>query len=123
MTRQNLIYRIYIGHRCVYIGTTTGGLTNTLRMHFMGAQATTQIDIERVSKIEYAILQSQADCLVYKAYYVNLIKPIYNKSDKARDVLSESVILPELNFIEYKDPIMDKWKEMYKTEQFNLFDQ
>ena len=89
----------------------------------MGAQATTQIDIERVSKIEYAILQSQADCLVYKAYYVNLIKPIYNKSDKARDVLSEGVILPELNFIEYKDPIMDKWKEMCKTEQFNLFDQ
>ena len=110
-----------MGHKCVYIGVTNSDLTATLRVHFFGKENT--LDIERVSKIEYIALPSFADCLVYKTYYVNLDKPLYNKSDKARDALSEHISLPSLNFIEYNNPIVDKWKEMLKNGQISLFKQ
>ena len=119
--RQNVLYKIYVGRKCVYIGATTGDLTATLRTHFFGKENVLELD--RVSKIEYITLPSFADCLVYKTYYVNLNKPIYNKSDKARDNVSGGIVLPELNFIEYNNPIIDKWKEMLKDEQLSLFEQ
>ena len=119
--RQNILYKIYMGHKCVYVGTTTGDLTATLRIHFFSKENT--LDLERVSKIEYTTVPSQADCFVYRAYLVNLLKPIYNKSDRARDILSQGIVLPELNFIEYNNPIVDKWKNMLKNEQLTLFDE
>lgn len=119
--KQNILYKIYMGRKCVYVGTTTVDLTATLRMHFFGKEDV--LDIERVSKIEYVTLPSFADCLVYKTYYINFIKPIYNKSDKARDEISHTIKLPELNFIEYNNPIIEKWKEMLKNEQLSLFEQ
>lgn len=119
--RQNVLYKIYMGRKFVYIGVTTGDLTATLRTLFFGKDSVLELD--RVSKIEYTTLQSFADCLVYKTYLINLNKPLYNKSDKARDELSGSIVLPELNFIEYNNPIIDKWKEMLKNEQLSLFEQ
>ena len=119
--KQNILYKIYMGRKCVYVGETVGDLTATLRTHFFGKENT--LDLERVSKIEYITLPSQADCFVYKAYLVNSLKPIYNKSERARDELSENIILPELNFIEYNNPIIDKWKNMLKTEQLTLFNE
>lgn len=119
--RQNIVYKIYIGHKCVYIDATNIDLTATLRMHFFNAKNLTNINLENVSKIEYVALPSYADCLVYKAYLINSIKPLYNKLDKARDTLSENMVLPELNFVEYNNPIIDKWKNMLKTEQLSLF--
>ena len=119
--RQNILYKIYMGHKCVYVGSTTVDLTATLRTHFFGKDNV--LDIERVSKIEYVMMPSQADCLVYKTYYVNLNKPLYNKSDKARDELSENISLSDLNFVEYNNPIIEKWKEMLKNGQTNLFKQ
>lgn len=119
--RQNILYKIYMGHKCVYVDSTTVDLTATLRTHFFGKDNI--LDIERVSKIEYVTMPSQADCLVYKTYYVNLNKPLYNKSDKARDELSENISLPDLNFLEYNNPIIEKWKEMLKNGQTSLFKQ
>ena len=119
--KQNIIYKIYIGRKCVYVGAITGDLTAMLRVHFFGKDNT--FDIERVSKIEYATLPSFADCLVYKAYYVNWLKPLYNKSDKARDDLTGSINLPNISFIEYNNPILEKWKAMLKTDQTSLFEQ
>ncbi len=118
--RQNILYKIYMGHKCVYIDTTTWDLTATLRTKFFGKE--NSLDLERVSKIEYATLPSQADCFVYKAYLVNSLKPIYNKSDRARDVLSPGIVLSELNWVQYSNPILDKWKNMLKTEQLTLFE-
>lgn len=118
--KQYIIYQIYFGHRCVFIGITNIDLTSELRVKFFGQNA---IDVSRVSKIEYAILPSMADCFVYQAYLINSIKPLYNKVGKARDVISQEIILPEVNFIEYNNPIVDKWKEMLKTEQIDLFQQ
>lgn len=119
--RQNILYKIYMGHRCVYIGTTDIDLTATLRTHFFGKENT--LDLNRVSKIEYTTLPSQADCLVYKAYLINSLKPIYNKSDRARDALSENIILPELIFNEFSNPITEKWESMIKNGQTDLFEQ
>lgn len=118
--RQNILYKIYIGHKCVYIDSTTGDLTATLRMRFFGTDD--PIDVTRVSKIEYVVLPSQADCIVYKTYLVNKQKPLYNRSNKARDVLSENIELPELDFIEYNNPIIDKWKQMASMDQMDLFE-
>lgn len=119
--RQNVLYKIYMGRKCVYIGVTKGDLTATLRTHFFGKE--NALELGRVSKIEYTTLPSFADCLVHKTYLVNLNKPLYNQSDKARDELSGSIVLPELNFIEYNNPIVDKWKEMLNSEQLSLFEQ
>lgn len=118
--KQHILYKIYMGRKCVYIGSTTGDLTSTLRTHFFNKEDV--LDVERISKIEYAILPSYADCLVYKTYLVNLNKPLYNKSDRARDELSSNITLPNLNFVEYNNPIIDKWKSMLQNEQFNLFE-
>lgn len=119
--KQNIIYKIYMGRKCVYIGVTNGDLTATLRVHFFGEE--NALDLERVSKVEYAVLPSLADCFVYKTYLVNSLKPIYNKSDRARDTLSENIILPELNFNEYSNPIIEKWKKLLKNEQLTLFNE
>ena len=119
--KQHILYKIYIGHKCVYVGATTTDLTATLRVHFFGEENT--LDIECVSKIDYAIMPSYADCLVYKTYYVNSLKPLYNKTDKARDELSEHISLPSLNFVEYNNPILDKWKHLLANEQLSLFKQ
>jgi hypothetical protein len=119
--KQNILYRIYVGRKCVYVGATTGDLTATLRAHFLGKD--NDLDVEYVSKIEYAILPSFADCIVYKSYFVNLDKPIYNKSDRARDALSDNISLPILIFIEYNNPIIEKWKKMLRDEQTSLFEQ
>ena len=119
--RQNILYKIYMGRKCVYIGATVGDLTATLRAHFFDKE--NALDIERVSKIEYTTLPSFADCLVYKTYFINLLKPIYNKSDRARDNLSDNISLPELNFYQYNNPITEKWRNLVKNEQLGLFDQ
>lgn len=118
--KQNILYKIYMGHRCVYIDETNIDLTATLRAKFFDTE--NAIDIERVSKIEFCILPSQADCLIYKTYLVNTIKPIYNKENRARDTVSQNIILPELSFREYSDPILDKWKQLLKNEQITLFE-
>ena len=117
--KQNILYKIYMGHKCVYIDTTTSDLTATLRTQFFSKESV--LELKRVSKIEYTILPSQADCFVYKTYLINLLKPIYNKSERARDELSQNIVLPELNFIEYNNPILYKWKDMLENEQLILF--
>ena len=109
-----------MGHKCVYVDETVNDLTATLRTHFFSKES--PIELERVSKIEYAILPSQADCLVYKTYFINSLKPIYNNSLRARDKISENITLPELHFIEYQNPLLEKWKNLLKTEQLTLFE-
>lgn len=117
--KQNILYRIYYGHKIVFVGATNFDLTSTLRVDFFGQNS---LDIARVSKIEYATLPSMADCIVYKTYFINKLKPLCNKSDRSRDELSNNIVLPELNFVEYNNSIVGKWKE-YDSEQLNLFKQ
>lgn len=119
--KQNILYRIYYGHKLVYVGVTNFDLTNTLRVNFFG---TNNLDITRVSKVEYSILSSMADCLVYQAFYVNSHKPLCNKSGKARDELSANLaaVLPDLTFEEYDNEVITKWERMASDNQINLFE-
>ena len=118
---QNILYKIYYGHKLVFVGTTNVDLTNTLRVKFFGPD---HLDVTRVSKVEYITLPSMADCPVYQALYINAYKPLYNKSGKARDELSEGVLsaLPEFVFQEYDNAILMKWERMISNEQISLFE-
>ena len=121
MVRQNIIYKIYFSNKCVFIGWADSNLTNILRVLFFGTKDQQGMDITRVSKIEYAVLPSKADCFIYQTYLVNKLKPLYNKTFKARDSISSDIVLPELNFLTYNDPVMDKWRKQVEQDQLSLF--
>lgn len=118
--KQNIVYKIYVGHKCTYIDYTQNDLTDTLRLHFFGENNLQHIDLSMVSKIEYAIVPTHADAIVQKYYLINKEKPLFNKFERSRDDLSPNVILPELRFVEYYNPIIDKWKEMLKTDNYKF---
>lgn len=107
-----ILYKIYYHDELAYIGRTTQDLKNRLRMHFFHTnKIVKQLDILQVTKIEYTILNTQADMYLYEIYLINLYHPSCNVDDNAKDDLSDFIVLPKLEFYEYKDPIIDKWKE------------
>ena len=107
-----ILYKIYYRDELAYIGRTTQDLKNRLRMHFFHTnKIVKQLDILQVTKIEYTILNTQADMYLYEIYLINLYHPSCNVDDNAKDDLSDFIVLPKLEFYEYKDPIIDKWKE------------
>lgn len=67
-----------------------------------------KIDIERMTKVEYTTFSSVADMYLYEIYYINLLKPVLNKDDKARDSLN--VVLPEKEWTEFTTPLFEKWR-------------
>lgn len=106
-----ILYKIYYHDELAYIGRTTQDLKNRLRMHFFHTnKIVKQLDILQVTKIEYTILNTQADMYLYEIYLINLYHPSCNVDDNAKDDLSDFIVLPKLEFYEYKDPIIDKWK-------------
>lgn len=121
MVKQNILYKIYFSNKCVFIGWADSNLTNILRVLFFGTKDQQGMDITRVSKIEYAVLPSKADCFIYHTYLVNKLKPLYNKTFKARDSISSDIVLPELNFLTYNDSVMDKWRKQVEQDQLSLF--
>lgn len=107
-----ILYKIYYHDELAYIGRTTQDLKNRLRMHFFHTnKIVKQLDILQVTKIEYTILNTQADMYLYEIYLINIYHPSCNVDDNAKDDLSDFIVLPKLEFYEYKDPIIDKWKE------------
>lgn len=107
-----ILYKIYYHDELAYIGRTTQDLKNRLRMHFFHTnKIVKQLDILQVTKIEYTVLNTQADMYLYEIYLINLYHPPCNVDDNAKDDLSDFIVLPKLEFYEYKDPIIDKWKE------------
>lgn len=106
-----ILYKIYYRDELAYIGRTTQDLKNRLRMHFFHInKIVKQLDILQVTKIEYTVLNTQADMYLYEIYLINLYHPSCNVDDNAKDDLSDFIVLPKLEFYEYKDPIIDKWK-------------
>lgn len=106
-----ILYKIYYHDELAYIGRTTQDLKNRLRMHFFHTnKIVKQLDILQVTKIEYTVLNTQADMYLYEIYLINLYHPPCNVDDNAKDDLSDFIVLPKLEFYEYKDPIIDKWK-------------
>lgn len=104
-----ILYRIYYGSHIVYVGRTKQPLQSRIHGHMFAAPMHKSINIHHVSKIEYTILQTEADMNLYEIYYINLWKPDLNVDDKARDNLTLS--LPEHEWTEFVPVNWEKWKE------------
>lgn len=96
----------------MYLGRTNQKISDRLRGHFLKTPNMKTLDINQVGKIEIAICISQADMYLYEIYYINALKPALNRDDKAKDNIT--VVLPELEFKEYKPPNFEKWIEKVK---------
>ena len=83
-------------------------LQNRIRGHLFKKPMHREIDINQVTKIEYATFQSQADQFLMEVYLINLWKPPLNKDDKAFDTLTIS--LPEVEWKLFTTHLWDKWK-------------
>ena len=108
-TVNYIVYKIYYSDELVYIGRTKQSLTDRLRMHFFGNPIVTKLDLFQISKIEYALLDTESDQFVYEVYLINLFHPMLNVHDMAHDDLT--ICLPELQFYVWDNSIIDKWKE------------
>lgn len=105
--KQYLLYRIYYDNTIVYVGRTNQPLQNRIRGHIFNHPMHRSIDINKVSKIEYTKVKSEADRNVYEIYYINLWKPILNKDDKCEDKLT--LLLPDLSWNEFQTNLWSKW--------------
>ena len=108
-TKTFTLYKIYYGEELIYLGRTAQLLQDRIRNHLFKKPGLKKIDINKISKIEYAEFETRADMYLYEIYYINLYKPMLNKDDKARDELT--VRLPDISFTEWTTPLWEKWKE------------
>ena len=111
---QYTLYRIWYEDSIVYVGRTKQPLARRLRGHVFGAPMHRKIQIEQVSRIEYAKLKTASDLNLYEIYYILKLKPALNRDDKEPDELTIS--LPELNWEEFTTPLWDKWLEKINEE-------
>lgn len=108
--QQNfLLYRIYYGEDIVYLGRTKQRLQDRIHGHLFKKPMMRNINIELVSRIEYAVFLSEADMNVYEVYYINLYRPALNRDDKARDSLTIS--LPEVQWELFTTKLWEKWRQ------------
>ena len=103
-----ILYKIYYDDILVYLGRTKQPLQNRLRGHFFKKPMHRVLDINQVSRIEYAEFSTVADMYLYEIYYINRLKPSLNVDDLAHDAIT--VTLPEVQFIEYNCPLLEQWK-------------
>lgn len=107
--QKNILYKIYYDDVLMYLGRTHQDLTDRIRAHLYKNPRVKTIDINCVSKIEYAEFKTEADAFLYEIYYINKYKPPINKDDKACDELTVS--LPDVKFKIWKTHLWDKWKK------------
>ena len=108
-TISYIVYKIYYDDKLVYIGRTKQNLIDRLRMHFFGNSFIPKLDVFRVNRVEYAILESESDQFVYEVYLINLYHPCLNLHDKGDGNLT--IYLPEPAFYVWDNSIMEKWKD------------
>lgn len=104
----NILYKFYYKERLVYLGRTKQPLQDRIRGHLFQKPLHRALDINRVTKIEYAEFQTEADMNIYEIYYINKLKPPFNVDDKTPDELT--VKLPDVEFKEFVCHLWDKWK-------------
>ena len=73
-----LIYRIWYGDCLVYVGRTKQPLQSRIRGHLFSKPMHRTVNIEQVTKIEYAELGSEADMNLYEIYYILQLHPPLN---------------------------------------------
>lgn len=103
------LYRIYYGEHIVYLGRTMQPLQNRIRGHLFKKPMHRELDIEQISKIEYATFKTQADMYIYEIYFINLWRPALNKDDKAAD--SPTISLPDVEWKPFFTPLWEKWRK------------
>lgn len=114
MINKPILYKIYYGELLVYLGRTKQPLQNRLRGHFFKKPMHRVLDIDQVTRIEYAEFPTVADMYLYEIYYINKLKPSLNVDDLARDEITVS--LPEVEFVKYECPLFEHWKaEIHQT--------
>ncbi len=106
------LYKIYSENCLLYIGHTKEPLKERLHEHFFKESGARTICLECVTRIEYACLSTEADLNIMSVYYINMLKPALNQSDKALDRVTFR--LQELVFQEYIDPCIDDWREQIR---------
>lgn len=114
-SKTHTLYKIYYGDTLVYLGRTNQPLQTRLRGHFFKKPMHRTIDINQVSRIEYAEFPTEADMFLYEIYLINLLKPTFNVDDRAQDNLT--IALPEKVFKEFECSLMDKWKSELKAQE------
>ena len=107
--KKYILYKIYSENCLLYLGRTKQPLNRRLYSHFFKKAMVRAINIECVTKIEYAVFHSEADMNVMEVYFINKLKPVLNRDDKAKDQLTIS--LPEPEFIEHHCHLMERWRE------------
>lgn len=103
-----VLYKIYYDDDVVYLGRTKQPLKDRIRGHVFSKPMHRKININQVSKIEYAEFKTEADMNLYEVYYINKLKPPLNVDDKTRDELT--VIIPDVKFNLFECTLWDKWK-------------
>ena len=105
----NILYKIYYGFGLVYLGRTKQPLQDRIRGHLFQKPMHRNIDINLVTKIEYAEFPTEADMYLYEIYFINKLKPPLNVDDRARDEIT--VTLPNVEFKEFVIQLWEKWTE------------
>lgn len=113
-----LIYKIWYGNCLMYVGRTKQPLQSRIRGHLFNKPMHRTVDIEQVTKIEYAELSSEADMNLYEIYYILRLHPPLNVDDKARDDLS--ITLPELEWKTFTTPLWEKWRQEITSQDSDI---
>lgn len=115
-----ILYKIYYDNHLVYLGRTKQPLINRIKTHCFKDPTVRSIEIDKISKIEYCILPTEADMFIYEIYYINIYKPPLNVDDKAKDNFTFGS-LPEVEWLEwdYEDTLKN-WSEQMGTHDNQL---
>lgn len=106
---SNFLYKIYYDDTLIYLGRTRQKLQSRLHGHFFKAPMLRVINIKSVSRIEYAEFKTEADMFLYEIYYINKLKPPFNRDDKSKEILT--IHLPEVVFVPFECKLMGKWNK------------
>ena len=98
-----LIYRIWYGDCLVYVGRTKQPLQSRIRGHLFSKPMHRTVNIEQVTKIEYAELGSEADMNLYEIYYILRLHPL-----KAGE---EILVKVASSFCEFTTPLWEGWRQ------------
>ena len=98
---SNYIYKMFDkNNKIIYIGKTID-IDQRIRQHSLDKDW-----FKTVYKIYYAECLNKTDMDIYEIYYINKLKPLHNK--QLVNGVGFSVLLDELDFIEYKKTIKPK---------------
>lgn len=113
------VYRIFYGDELVYVGRTKQRLIDRMRAHMLHTDKI-KINPLKVTLIEYADCNSEADMCLYEVYYINMWHPRLNEDAKASDGLT--VELPDLIWHEFYCPELQQWRVKERQKALNRKD-